>query len=498
MRMARFLRQLSRVIADHQLARAGDGVVLAVSGEPDSVALLHGLAGANAAFKLGLRLHVAHLNHLTRGADSNADATFVAAEASRLGVPATIDAIDVPGALSPGGTGFERAARNIRYKFLAGVARVQNCRLVATGHHADDNAETILHRIIRGTGPRGLAGIRPVRPLAADAVLDDGTPIMLIRPLLFFRRRAIERVLTAAGLPYRTDASNLLTDPLRNWLRHELIPLLARSANPGVVGSLLRLGELSGWVNAFLEETAARTLASLVVDRTDARLSLNAVTLAGKSEIIQAELIRQAVISLGPREAEIGLRHLKAVMRLAGDGQSGKQVNLPGGMSASRQGGLLILSQSSAGADGIGPATDGMGPAAGEVSLSVAMPGRTALPRSPRQLVIELLSNEPGLLARFRAGKTRDEELIDADQLRPPLVLRRRRPGDRFCPLGAGGAKKVADFLSDQKVPPMDRDRIWLLCDRLGPVWLVGLRIDDRVRVTELSRNLAKLIVKED
>lgn len=494
MRMARFLRQISRVVAEHQLADRGDGVVLAVSGGPDSVALLHGLVGANQAFNMGLRLHVAHLNHATRGQDSEADAAFVAAEADRLGLPRTIEKIDVPARLGPGGAGFERTARNIRYSFLARVAKAENCRLIATGHQADDDAETILHRIIRGTGPRGLAGIPHSRPLGPDAALDDGRAIVLIRPLLSFRRRLLERMLAVNGIAFRTDASNMARDPLRNWLRHELIPLLARNANPAVVAALLRLGELSGWVSAFLDETAARTLDSLVVDRTDTDLSLNALTLAGKRQIIQAELIRQAIISLGPREAEIGLRHLKAVMRLAGSPeQSGKRVNLPGGMSAQRVDGLLVFRRAAGAAGQAQPAGD----MAGAVSISVAMPGRTAIPQAMRQIVIELLAGQEGMLERFKASRSSDEEMIDAEQVHPPLVLRLRRPGDRFWPLGAGGTKKISHFLSDRKVPPMQRQRVWLLCDQLGPIWVIGHRIDDRVRVTQRTRTVARLAVQK-
>ncbi|MDD4890966.1 MAG: tRNA lysidine(34) synthetase TilS, partial [Phycisphaerae bacterium] len=452
------------------------------------MALLHGLAAANQAFNMGLRLHVAHLNHRTRGADSDADAEFVAAQSATLGLPCTIETVDVPAQLGPAGGGLERAGRTARYDFFARLARQQDCRLVATGHHADDNAETILQRIIRGTGPRGLAGIPRVRTLSADAALNDGRAIQLIRPLLSFRRRLIERFLAVNGIPFRKDASNLAPEPMRNWLRHELIPLLGERGNPGVVAALLRLGELSGWVNTFIEETARRTLSSLIVDRTDVELSLNAASLSGKGRILQAELIRQAIMSLGPREAEIGLRHLKAVMRLAEQEESGKRVSLPGEMIAQRHGGQVVLRRSV----GAGEATFAVAPDEG-AAVTVQLPGVTPLPRRRRQLVIELLDNRPDLLETFKAARSAGEELIDADRLRPPLVIRPRRPGDRFWPLGASGTKKVGDFLSDRKVPAADRESVFLLCDQLGPVWVIPFRIDDRVRMTEVSRKLAKL-----
>jgi tRNA(Ile)-lysidine synthase len=493
MRINRFLRQLHRTLTGPLGVGPGDGLILAVSGGPDSMSLLHGVAGVNVAFDMHWRLIVAHLNHQTRGPDSDADAAFVAESAEKLGLPAVIESADVPARCGAEGGGLEREGRRARYDFFARLARQHGCAWVATGHHADDNAETILQRIIRGTGPRGLAGIPASRPLGANAALDDGRQVRLIRPLLALRRRTIERFLASNGIAFRTDASNLSIEPTRNWLRHELIPLIAKPGvgNPGVVPALLRLGELSGWVSAFLEESAGRLLDSLLVDRTDTELTLNAAALAGEREILQAEFIRQAIVLLGPAEFEIGLRHLKAVMGLASGDSTSRVIHLPGGMTAQRRGGQLVLRRR-------GPAEQGQPderPAddASLAAASVSLPGCTVLPMAHRKIVIDLLDNGTGLLADFKANRPAGVEMIDADQLHPPLSIRLRRPGDRFWPLGASGTKKVGDFLSDHKVPPMDRDRVFLLCDQLGPVWVIPHRIDDRVRVTERTGRVARL-----
>lgn len=493
MHMGRFLRQLHRVVSDEQLLRRGDGVVAAVSGGPDSIALLHGLAGLNQAYDWNLRLHAAHLNHQTRGAESDADAQFVVEQGRVLGVPVTVESIDVPAQATPGSGGFESVARKVRYDFLARVADENNCRIVATGHHADDNAETILQRIIRGTGPRGLAGIPAVRPLAPGATLGNGQPIQLVRPLLQFRRRLILRLLETNGIGYRTDASNLAVEPTRNWLRHKLIPQLSEEVNPGVVGSLLRLGELSRWVNVFVEETARRTLTSLIVDRTDQTLSLNAAALGKKRRILQAEVIRQAIMSLGPGEIEVSLHHLKAVMRLAGEDGHGKMVNLPGHVVAERQDGQLRLFRSPQENDAAYRVATLLGG-----SLVVNMPGETVLPLLGQKLRIAIQENAEGSLESFRRNKSDHEELVDAEKLRPPLLVRAWQPGDRFWPLGAPGTKKVGDFMTDQKVRPFDRGRVLLLCDQLGPVWVMPLRIDDRVRVRPATRMLARITLAKD
>ncbi|MCG3179863.1 MAG: tRNA(Ile)-lysidine synthase [Phycisphaerae bacterium] len=491
MRMGRFLRQLHRAATEQSLIAPGDGVLLAVSGGPDSMALLHGMAGVSQAYAMGLRLVVAHLNHQTRGEASDGDEAFVIEQAGRLGLPVVTRRVDVPARTGSDGGGFELAARVARYDFFAQAAREHDCVAVATGHHADDNAETILHRILRGTGPRGLAGIPASRPLAAGALLADGRAIRLIRPLLSFRRRLLARVLEVNAIPSRTDASNLASEPTRNWIRNELMPLLGVVANPGVVGALLRLGELSGWVDQYIGETARRMLGTLVVDRTDVELSLNARGLTGKRLILQAELIRQAIISQGSGEAEIGLRHLKAVMRLAAQDADGKQVHLPGKLVAERRGPLLVLRR--------GGEEDPQFrlQAECEGSLAVNWPGRTELPLRRMALVVSTEQNRPGLLEEFRATKGPREELIDAERVRPPVIVRHWQAGDRFWPLGAPGTKKVSDFMTDRKVPMHERTLTCLLCDQLGPIWVMGQRIDERVRVHGLTQTVARLSLED-
>ena len=220
-------------------------VLVAVSGGPDSVALLRGLAklhhSGDDARSPGA-LCAAHLNHQLRGDDSADDQQFVVDLCRDLGISCEVGRVELAGALTPSGGGLETAARQARYRFLEQVAERCGARYVALAHTADDQAETILHRIVRGTGLAGLGGMAPVRPLGHAS---------LVRPLLGFRRNELLDYLADLAQPFRIDQSNADPRFTRNRIRHDLLPRLAREYNPNVADALLRLGTLAGELHAW-------------------------------------------------------------------------------------------------------------------------------------------------------------------------------------------------------------------------------------------------------
>jgi tRNA(Ile)-lysidine synthase len=479
------LRSLARELLAES-ARGGlksdDAVVVGVSGGADSTALLHLLVELNQTAEwhreggLPLRLHVAHLDHRLRGDESEQDAAFVQAAADSLSLPCTIDRRDLQAIAGPQAGSVEEVARRDRYAFFERVCLQVGARVVAVGHHADDNAETILHRVLRGTGVRGLAGIPRSRVLSADS------DIRLIRPLLSFTRADLRTYLADAGIAFREDASNASNEPMRNRIRNILLPRIEAEVNPQVREALTRLGEQAQWLQEFLQETVERTFESLIVSKTDQVLVLNADALARKSRIVQAELIRQAYVSFGMGEQDLSFFHLAAALELIGDPTSGKQAQLPGGMSVEKRYHQLIFSL---------PSDEAREAVAEEIA--VHLPGRTLLP--VHRLEIECSEQEVSAedIPRLRREANRFDEYVDREAVRGPLVVRGRRPGERFCPLGAPGSKKLADFLADAKVDPKDRDRVAVLCDQLGPIWVIGHRIDDRVKLTGLTRRVLHL-----
>ena len=270
-------------------------VLLAVSGGADSVALLRAVAalkmgtgGASGTLspKIGAgRLVVAHLNHQLRPRESDADEAFVVDLCRRLGVACEVGRVRIDLASPAGGDGLEAAARQARYEFLEAAAARVGARYVATAHTADDQAETILHRIVRGTGIGGLAGMARARRLG---------PATLLRPLLGFRRRELLAYLADRGQPYCEDSSNANTRFTRNRIRHELVPQLAAQFNPGVVDAVLRLGSLAGEVQGVIETLADALADRCVSEESPDAIRVEAVSLAGQPSYLVREMLMAA------------------------------------------------------------------------------------------------------------------------------------------------------------------------------------------------------------
>lgn len=470
------IKSLSQALLDDRLLNQDDTVVVGVSGGPDSMALLHLLLALNQEAGWKLRLHVAHLNHGLRTEDADKDAAFVQAASDSLSLPCTIDRRDIAKLAEEESIGIEEISRRERYAFLERVCLQIGCKCVAVGHHADDNAETILHRILRGTGLRGLAGIPRSRPI------HTGSDITVVRPLLHMTRKAITDYLADSGIASRDDRTNTSNEPMRNRIRNVLLPQIEADINPQVREALTRLGEQAEWLQEYLGETVQRTFETLIVSRTDQMLTLNNDALARKSRIVQTEIIRLAYRSFGLGEQNLAFSHLVSVLDIVADEASGKQTQLPGGMTVQRRYHQLLFSL---------PTDEPREDIAPEIA--VHLPGRTILPVRRLQIDCEIRDVSSRDIAELRRAATRMEEYVDFEAVHPPLVVRTRRPGDRFIPLGAPGSKTLSDFLIDAKVDPQQRKRVAVLCDHLGPIWVIGHRIDDRVKLTELSKQVLYL-----
>jgi tRNA(Ile)-lysidine synthase len=477
--------QFAEALQRSQLLVRGSEVVAGVSGGADSVAMLHLLAGLNGD-GWGLRIHVAHLNHLLRGAESDGDADFVQRLADGLGLPCVIASADVRQRAHDEGISIEQAARRCRFELFERVCLRLDIRLVALAHHADDNAETILHRIVRGTGLRGLGGIRPSR------LIREGSGIRVVRPLLSFRRSELEEYLQGRGISFRHDSTNDLDSYTRNRIRNEILPLLCDRVNPQAVEALNRLAEQARGIDEYLTETAERMLEPMIIEQDDRQLVLHRPSLARKPHLIQTQLIRQAMLRLGIGEAEMTYGHLNAVADMTGESEGSRAMDLPGGLRVVRRYDRLLLERSARSSQEPVPACE----------ARVAIGGKTFLPAHGMELTVDMMPADAGLIAdHIHQMADRDrvshEEWVDAEQVHPPLVARFRRPGDRFFPLGMNGMKKLSDFFIDEKIDADVRERTVVLCDHLGPVWIVPLRIDERVRLTETTRQVMRLVARE-
>ncbi len=488
-------------IARYRMLSRGDKVVVGVSGGPDSLALTHLLWRVREEY--GISLHLAHLNHMFRGAESEADSRFVASFAAGLGLPCTIEELDVPAYIAAHGLSAEAGAREVRYAFFERVAAAVGADKIALGHHADDQVETVLLRILRGAGMRGLGGMSPVR---------DGR---YIRPLIGVRRAEIEAYCQEHDLKPRLDSTNLSPVYLRNRIRRELLPFLRARYNPAVDASLLQIAEIVRAEDDYMAGEARKQLDRLRRNPDVLRsirngqaqgvaLVIDIAGLVDQPVALQRRIIRQA-FDEGRQGRRVGLEfvHVEAVRRLALEGRTGEMATLPGGMVAAREYGYLYL-----GAGRGFPEAGGYSPEPGERGKTLSpeavggawpirIPGRTEI--SGIGLVVEaMVSPAPveGELPPFGRGIDREWVAVDRQKAGDQVWVRYRRPGERFWPLGAAGARKLKDFFIDAKVPRQIRDRVPIIA--AGPeaeqiVWVTGLRIDERVKITAETREVLRL-----
>ena len=476
-----FCNRVAAFIDRHGLLPTGARVLVAVSGGSDSVALGRVLAELAAEDDRAYKLIVGHLNHHLR-AEAAADAAFTVELAERLGLPVVSGEADVSARASQDQVSTEVAARSERYEFLAAAARRAGCGFVATGHHAGDQAETICHRIIRGTGLAGLAGMRPARPLSNNG---DKRDVQLIRPLLDVTREEARGYLKELGQTWREDATNEQTDyGTRNRIRGELLPLLRERYNPQVDAALGRLGRLAGQIAPQLEALGESTLKAATVAQSPEQLTLDRCKLADAGELAACQAVRAALDHLRIPLRRIGLKQIQSVWKLIDTPHpSAGAVNLPGNFSIRLKAGRLIFRAVSPPAE-----TDA------SVEIALTAEGVTELPDGA---TLEIASRTGGFddLKTFLAGKSPAVEMIDADALSEPLFARRWRAGDSFRPLGGPGSMKLSDFFGSAKIPADQRGQAWIICDAKGIVWVAPYRIAHRVRVTDQTRRMVVVSV---
>ena len=326
------LAQVRKTVTGHQLLPPRERVVVAVSGGPDSVALLHILVQLNATWKL--TIHVAHLDHGLRE-DSVDDADFVRALSTQWHLPVTMARRDVKAQCQHAGWSLEDGARRIRYQFLLEVARQQSASRIVLAHTADDQAETVLMRILRGTGLLGLSGI-PIRRRLADAA-GEGAGVWVVRPLLFVWREQLVDYLRQHGLTSREDPTNRDPHFVRNRLRHALLPLLEREYNPSVKRALVQLAEQSAWDTGYLEAAAARIWKRLGKVVSGSEVAIAVPTFLRQPQALQRQLLRHTIARMRGSLEPFEFRHWLEAQRLFTERPVGTLLDLPGGMQLRRE-----------------------------------------------------------------------------------------------------------------------------------------------------------------
>ncbi|MDY6877169.1 MAG: tRNA lysidine(34) synthetase TilS [Chloroflexota bacterium] len=495
--MTDVLKQVRRTIETYSLLVPGDVVIVAVSGGPDSLCLLHVLLRLGEEYRL--RLHVAHLHHGARGAEADTDADFVAEIAAEWNLPVTIERQDIPALARTYKLAFEETARRVRYTFLSRVANEIGAYKIAVGHNADDQAETVLMHFLRGAGMAGLRGMLPLTPITDYRLLEPftkqetgltvhSTP-SIIRPLLEVPRSDIERYCTTHALTPRFDRSNLDTTYFRNRIRHELLPLL-ETYNPKVRARLRHTSAVVAADYELLTQLQEQAWAKAVQEEQEATILFNRVTWRALPVALQRATLRQAAYRLRRSLRDVNFVHIEHARQVGLRGETGAQATLPMGLALTV--GYDTLTVGNAG--DIGPPPDE--PLLWSTEpLHVQVPGRTPLPQSDWTLQAEMLNEWDAV--QIAANPDPWTTYLDAARLTAPLALRSRRRGDYFRPQGMGRhSVKLSALLINLKIPRAWRDYIPLLVAGDEIIWVCGRRIGEKVTIGAETRRVARLQFK--
>ncbi len=446
-----FVEKVLATVRRHGMLAGGETVLVGLSGGADSVTLLHTLLVLRS--RLSLTLHVLHVHHGLRP-EADREAAFVESLGRRLDVPVTVERVQVS---SEPGESLEARARKARYGALRRWAAALSASKVALGHTADDQAETVLMRLLDGAGPRGLAGIPAVRGF-------------FIRPLIEARRREIEAELTRAGLEWVEDPSNRDPKFLRNRIRHDLIPFLAGAYNPRIVEALCRAGALARDLVQDVEALAAGEFDRLAREG-DGGVVLSRVALKALPPGIGEEVLRHALIRLGGRRPLRSWAFGALARSIATESLAPIRL---GSVWLEVSGDSVRLSR-------------GRAEALPEVSFAV--PGAITLPEVGLRLEAREFERRPS----YPPPADPWTVAFDRDALPAVLAVRSRRPGDRFHPFGAPGTKRLKAFLIDAKIPRWRRDRLPLLVADGEIAWVVGVRRGALAPVTTSTRSVLEV-----
>ncbi|MDI1472408.1 MAG: tRNA lysidine(34) synthetase TilS [Thermodesulfovibrio sp.] len=453
------LQKVEKTIEKFNMLSIGDHVLVGLSGGPDSVCLLHVLRELKIKYKL--KISASYIDHGLRPNETPKEIEFCQKICNDLDLPFYTKSVDVREFAKQEKINLQESARILRYGALDQISLNIKADKIAVAHNADDQAETVIMRLLRGSGPAGLSGIPPVRK-------------KIIRPLIEIERVEIEEYLNKRNIQYIKDPSNESLKYLRNKIRHTLMPVI-KSISPQATKIISKTADIMREENDYINVAVTKSLMRLMSRKTDQKVELFCNPMEILNIVILRRALRVAIDSVKDLRG-IEFDHIEKIIDLIKKGKPGDRIYLPKGIKAIKNYSTLVISAE---------------PPKKLSTYEISKPGEIFLQEASIVLSIEELDREE--VKDFGDGK--NTVYIDREKINFPLILRPRKPGDFFYPFGFGKKKKLQDFFVDEKIPRDERDLIPIIENSGEIVFIAGYRLDDRYKIEHNTKRCLKIKV---
>lgn len=457
---------IKQTIEREKLITRGDKILVALSGGPDSVCLLHALKSLESTY--GIRIYGAHLNHKIRGIEAQKDAMYAAKLCDKLEIPFFVKAIDVPEFAKIHKLTLEEAARKVRYNMLFEVKSKINADKIAVAHNLDDQAETVLMRLLRGSGIKGLKGM--------DYFREDG----IIRPLMDVEKKDIIKYCENHELNPRIDHTNSEEEYTRNKIRLKLIPFIEKEFSHNIKETLSRTANILREDNAHLEKNAKLIFEKEVIVISKDTVKMDSEELLSLDYSISKRLIRMAIEKISGSLEGIETIHVQDILTLSRNPKNQAMINLPKGIFVYKR------------PEGIYITTKEMIEKTVTFSHNLEFDDYVEIPEVNMAIESKIMSKEKCMM--LPTGQF--TKAFDIDKIKGPLTVRARIDGDRMRPMGLGGTKKLKDIFIDLKIPREKRDEVPLVTDKEGILWMVGYKISEDYKIDENTEKVIRITCK--
>ena len=457
---------IKQTIEREKLITRGDKILVALSGGPDSVCLLHALKSLESTY--GIRIYGAHLNHKIRGIEAQKDAMYAAKLCDKLEIPFFVKAIDVPEFAKIHKLTLEEAARKVRYNMLFEVKSKINADKIAVAHNLDDQAETVLMRLLRGSGIKGLKGM--------DYFREDG----IIRPLMDVEKKDIIKYCENHELNPRIDHTNSEEEYTRNKIRLKLIPFIEKEFSHNIKETLSRTANILREDNAHLEKNAKLIFEKEVIVISKDTVKMDSEELLSLDYSISKRLIRMAIEKVSGNLEGIENIHVEDILSLSRNPKNQAMINLPKGIFVYKR------------PEGIYITTKEMIEKTVTFSHNLEFDDYVEIPEVNMAIESKIMSKEKCMM--LPTGQF--TKAFDMNKIKGPLTVRARIDGDRMRPMGLGGTKKLKDIFIDLKIPREKRDEVPLVTDKEGILWMVGYKISEDYKIDENTEKVIRITCK--